>query len=56
VEFNLTYSLNEISRAFELLDIKVNKSILENIIYLGMLRKTENILGTGSCGRVEESV
>jgi hypothetical protein len=56
VEFNLTYSLNEISRAFELLDIKVNKSILENIIYLGMLRKTENILGTGSWGRVEESV
>ncbi len=56
VEFNLTYSLNEISRAFELLDIRMNKSILENIIYLGMLRKTEKILGVGSCSRVEKSV
>lgn len=52
-EFNLTYSLNEISRGFELLDIKMNKGILENIIYLGMLRKTEKILGTGSCGKFE---
>ncbi len=56
VEFNLTYSLNEISRAFELLDIKMNKSILENIIYMGMLRKTEKILGIGSCSKIEKSV
>lgn len=56
VEFNLTYSLNEISRAFELLDIKMNKDILENIIYLGMLRKTEKILEVGSCGKIEKSV
>ena len=53
VEFNLTYSLNEIARAFELLDIKANKGILENIIYMGMLRKTEKILGMGSCRKVE---
>lgn len=53
VEFNLTYSLNEIARAFELLDIKSNKGILENIIYMGMLRKTEKILGMGSCSKVE---
>jgi len=53
IEFNLTYSLNEIARAFELLDIKANKEILENIIYMGMLRKTEKILGIGSCSKVE---
>ena len=53
VEFNLTYSLNEISRAFELLDIKANKEILENIIYMGMLRKTEKILGMGRCNSIE---
>ena len=53
VEFNLTYSLNEIARAFELLDLKANKEILENIIYMGMLRKTEKILGMGSCNKVE---
>jgi hypothetical protein len=56
VEFNLTYSLNEIARAFELLDVKANKAILENIIYMGMLRKTEKILGTGSCNNIEQSV
>jgi hypothetical protein len=55
-EFNLTYSLNEISRGFELLDVKTNKGILENIIYLGMLRKTEKILGIGSCSKFEKSV
>jgi len=56
VEFNLTYSLNEISRAYELLDVKANKGILENIIYLGMLRKTEKILEIGSCSKIEKSV
>jgi len=56
VEFTLVYSLNEISKAFELLDIKANKGILENIIYMGMLRKTENTLGIRRCSEVEESV
>ncbi|HOQ06246.1 MAG TPA: DUF5685 family protein [Clostridiales bacterium] len=54
--FTLFYTLNEISRAFELLDVKLNRGILENIIYIGMLRKTENILGIRRCGEVEESV
>jgi hypothetical protein len=53
VEFNLTYSLNQISKSFELMKIKGNSGILENIIYMGMLRKTENIIGTGSCNKVE---
>ncbi len=53
VEFNLTYSLNQIAGAYELLDSKVNKAILENIIYMGMLAKTEKILGVGSCKQIE---
>lgn len=53
VEFNLIYSLNEIAHAFELLEIKANKGILENIIYMGMRRKTEKILEAGSCSKVE---
>lgn len=53
VEFNLTYSLNQIAGAFELLEAKVNRGILENIIYMGMLRKTETILGIGRCNNVE---
>jgi len=56
VEFNLTYSLNQVAKAYELLRVKRNASIVENIIYMGMLRKTEQILGIGSCKRVEESI
>ena len=53
VEFNLTYSMDQIGKAYELLEVKNNAGILENIIYMGMLRKTEKILGTGSCRKVE---
>jgi hypothetical protein len=47
VAFNLTYCLNQIAKAYELLEIKRNSGIMENIIYMGMLRKTEQITGTG---------
>lgn len=56
VEFNLIYSLNQIGKAYELLDIRVNPAIVENIIYMGMLRKTETILGIGRCSEIEKSV
>jgi hypothetical protein len=56
VEFNLTHSLSQVSKAYELIKIKSNKGILENIIYLGLLRKTENIIGTGSCKDIGKSV
>ena len=55
VEFNLTYTLSQVSGAFELLDTKINRGIMENIIYLGMLKKTQKILEKGS-GSVEKSV
>jgi len=44
VEFSLTYSLGQIANAYELADTKAKSGIVENIIYLGMLRKTEQIL------------
>jgi hypothetical protein len=47
VEFNLTYTLGEIARTCELLDFKKNKGLIENIVYMGMLRKTEQILKIG---------
>jgi len=56
VEFNLTYSLSQIAKGFELLDKKSDTAIAENIIYMGMLRKTENILSTGSCSKIEKSI
>jgi len=42
--FNLVYSLSEMEKAFSLLDVKKNKSILENIVYRGLLLKTRNVL------------
>ncbi|MDH7564879.1 MAG: DUF5685 family protein [Clostridiales bacterium] len=47
VEFVLTYTLSEVGKAYELLDIKKNAGIVENIIFMGMLRKTEQILKIG---------
>jgi hypothetical protein len=48
IQFVLIKCLDEISKAFELLNIKKNKGLIENIIYLGMERKTSSVL-EGSC-------
>lgn len=48
IQFVLIKCLDEISKAYDLLNIKKNKGILENIIYLGMERKTASVL-EGSC-------
>ena len=45
--FVLMTSLSEIGKAYDLLDIKKNGGILENIIYFGLLRRTENLLSAG---------
>ncbi|MBT3319517.1 MAG: hypothetical protein HN948_00250 [Clostridia bacterium] len=42
--FNLHYSLSEACKAYELLDIKRDKELLDNIMYLGLAKKTEDIL------------
>lgn len=56
VEFNLTYTLSQIAKSVELLNFKHSKGIIENIVYMGMLRKTEKILGIGSCNKIEKSI
>lgn len=48
MQFVLIKCLDEISKAFELLNIKKNKGLIENIIYMGMERKTSGVL-EGSC-------
>lgn len=47
IEFTLTFTLENISKAFELLDIRHNKEILDNIVYLGMRDKMERVLARG---------
>ncbi|QIB68473.1 hypothetical protein Ami103574_03685 [Aminipila butyrica] len=44
VEFNLIHYLAELSNGLDLLDIKKNRGILENIAYLGLRRRTEQVL------------
>lgn len=47
IEFTLFKCLNEISKAFELLELKRNRGIIENIVYIGLERKTMKIIEGG---------
>lgn len=49
IEFTLIKCLDEISKSFELISFKKNRDIIENIIYLGLERKTMSILKGGCC-------
>ncbi|KRQ86523.1 hypothetical protein ABG79_01732 [Caloramator mitchellensis] len=44
VRFTLYSYLENITKAYELLDFKKNKGILDNIVYLGLADKTEKVL------------
>ncbi len=50
--FNLHFSLNEAINAYELFDLKSNKGVLDNIMYVGCPQKTERLLG----GKNEQSL
>jgi hypothetical protein len=50
--FNLRYSLSESCKAYELLEIKRDKPLIDNIMYLGLAKRTEDILK----GEVDGSV
>ncbi len=56
IEFNLLSYLEELSKAYDLLPIKKNKALIENIIYLGLLKKTEEVLAKGSSKQNGESI
>ena len=43
-KFNMHYSLSEACKAYELLDIKRDKELMDNIMYLGLASKSEDIL------------
>ncbi|MGN1383457.1 MAG: DUF5685 family protein [Eubacterium sp.] len=43
----LFHALGEMSKALDLLDIKKNRGIIENIVYLGLHSKTDQVLGKG---------
>ena len=59
LEFNLYQYLSVLSEHAESLDIKKNSGIIENVIYFGMNRKTEEILDNkkgNEKGNVNESI
>ncbi len=43
VNFSLTYSLSEVEKAYSLLNIEKNKGLLDNIIYSGLIVKTDKV-------------
>jgi len=44
-ERNLLIYCSEMEKTVDLLDIKKNKGIIENIVYMGLLRRTDKVLG-----------
>lgn len=54
IEFNLLSCLGGLAQAYEKLPVKRNQGILENIIYLGLFHKTEQILGKTEKAENEE--
>lgn len=55
IGFNLVHTLAQAASAFELLEMN-NKSIIENILYLGMDKKTKSVLEGRSCSTNEKSL
>jgi hypothetical protein len=55
-EFLLNYTLSQVAAAYELLDIRMNRGILDNIIYLGMNKQTEQVLNRRSCEKGEKKL
>ena len=56
VNFNLSYSMSEIEKAYSLLGIEKNKGILDNILYSGLIVKTDKVLQGRDKKNEKESV
>lgn len=56
VNFSLTYSLSEVEKAYSLLNIEKNKGILDNIIYSGLIVKTDKVIQGRGKENEEKSV
>lgn len=56
IKFILTYTLSQVGKAYELLEVKKNSEIIENIIYGGMYNRTLQILDRRSCLKNEKSL
>jgi len=55
-DFILTYSLSEAEKAYSLLGIEKNKGILDNILYSGLIARTDLVIRERGRGNEKESV
>ena len=53
---SLTFTLENATSAYNLMDFYKNKEIIENILFLGLLNKTDEILNTEHKERLNESI
>lgn len=56
VEFTLTYTLSQIGNIYKELDFKMNKALIENIIFLGLRLKQDQILKKVTGEKKNESI
>ncbi len=56
INFNLTFSLSECEKAYSLLGIEKNRGILDNIMYSGLIVKTDKVLQGGTNNNEEKSI
>jgi hypothetical protein len=56
VNFTLTYSLSEAEKAYSLLGIEKNKGILDNILYSGLITRTDRVLQERGRENEKESI
>jgi hypothetical protein len=56
VDFSLTYSLSEVEKAYSLLGVEKNKGILDNILYSGLIVKTDKVLHERGIKNEKESL
>lgn len=56
VEFNLLMNLSQVGEAVENIDIKDNSGIIDNVVYMGLLRRTEKALGKEGVVNGEKSI
>ncbi|MGE4282965.1 MAG: DUF5685 family protein [Clostridia bacterium] len=56
IEMSLTFTLDNMAGSFELLDIKHNSAILQNIIYMGTRHRMQQIFKKRGCSKNEKSL
>lgn len=55
IRYTLTFTLDNIAKSFELLDVKKNRGLIENIVYMGLRHKMNSVFLKGG-KQIEKSI